>query len=222
MSPNTSNTEPDLKIPHDIQFHPKVIYSYSLYELQQRPQTSDSCQGAAVCFLMFSSEELRKNWGVGHQILAAGHMQLWHGDISAGSVCLREKTTGSIVTGGEVHVTLNIHTRIRTHTHIPSRSNRGIVVRDVILSRILLAWSKRHTHTGNLSDFGTWKVLPSCSPPSLSFPSLNLPLGGCTKRQKKTSRPTCKQTHRYLVDWQTSEPPRLLDPHRPGGWRRRW
>lgn len=74
MSPNTSNTGPDLKIPLDIQFYPKAIYSFSLCELQKGPQTSDSGQGAAVCFLMFSSEELRKHRGVGHQILAAGHM----------------------------------------------------------------------------------------------------------------------------------------------------
>lgn len=113
-------------------------------------------------------------------------------------------------------------------THIPSWSNSGIVVWDAILSLFFLwGWSKRcahmhntHTHTQRaLALLTLWGSTLPCAPPS------NCSQKNLTNRQKCVT-PLDQQQDResqcYLMDLQTSGPPLQPDPHRTGGWRRRW
>lgn len=112
--------------------------------------------------------------------------------------CVPERKQQAVLWQRELHIT-------HTHTHIPSRSNCGIVARDVILSLILLVWSKRKGFTFLLFFLPFTKSCPEE-----------------THVNGQTDRQAGRQTDRYLGDWRTSGRPRQPDPHRPDGWRRRW
>lgn len=77
-----------------------------------------------------------------------------------------------------------------------------------------------HTHTQRaLALLTLWGSTLPCAPPS------NCSQKNLTNRQKCVT-PLDQQQDResqcYLMDLQTSGPPLQPDPHRTGGWRRRW